>query len=199
MKKSIIILITLLSLLSNLFSFPSDITKKITEEDVIDIFNSGKEYFIQKKYKQALEEWSPLIENNIEDNELKKMLSKTYNIAYHSRCNYYRGLSCFNKKQLFKAREYFIAVNNINPYYKDTVNILYKTEKNILVNKYSDKISGYIIRKEYNYAVDTCMKLLLIDPDNQYVRDLKEQALLLSGITSFSNKEYIPAREVFCV
>ncbi len=214
MKRFIIIFVTLFILLHDLFSISLNILEKTTNEEYEEILNKGKKYYFQKKYKQAIKEWDPLIINNEINNELKELLSKTYKITYHSRSNYYQGLTCYKKNQLLKAREHFTKVNDINPYYKDTVNMLYITEKNIIVKKYQDKASDYIIKKDYNNTIDTCEKLLIIDLDNQYVRDLKEQALLLkneeekekkikidqfilSGITSYSNKEYSRAREAF--
>ena len=202
-------------LLLNLSSGSSLVAGKLTKDQYKSYFEKGKKYYIQKKYEKAVKEWEPLIKTKTINKELKEMVFKSYQNVYKAKSSYIKGMKFYNNNQYPEAKKYFIQATNIYPKYAEANNMIFNSEKYIMIDKYLRIASENINEKKYDEAVSICKRLLIIDLNNQDVQNLLKQALLylnkekpgiemekvdkllVKGITFFSNKEYESAQNIF--
>ncbi|MBN1899189.1 MAG: hypothetical protein JW827_10450, partial [Spirochaetes bacterium] len=88
----IFIALAFLFLAEPVLAVQTSVTNRLSDEEFKIHFEKGKEFFLQKKYSEAVLQWNVLIKNKQLNDELKEMLFESYLKIYQSKSFYFKGL-----------------------------------------------------------------------------------------------------------
>lgn len=142
------------------------------------IFTKGLNYYIQREFKLAAEEWKKLLDRNPEHSRAKIYMEKAYAKYNEMEINFYKGLGLFVKEQYCESIPFFKTTLMINPrhekatyYIKIAYDLCNKLkDKKAVASELLSEADKYSKEDEYVKAIGLYKIALLLDPENEHIK-----------------------------
>ena len=151
--------------ISNVFSY----------ETVETIFTRGLNFYIQREFKKAADEWKKVLDRMPTHTRAKIYMEKAYSQYNRMEINFYKGLDKFNLEKYKEAIPFFKKTLMINPRHKKAMYYLdlcyrllaQQLNKKQVAKKTKTEADKFLAEKDFTQAVALYKIALLLNPDDE--------------------------------
>ncbi len=139
------------------------------------LFTRGLNYYIQREFKKAAEEWKKILDRNPTHARAKIYMEKAF-LKYNAmEINFYKGLDKFNQEKYAEAIPFFKKTLMINPRHKKAIYYLElcykllqkKINKKEVAKETKKEADKYLQEEEFTKAVALYKITILLNPDDE--------------------------------